>query len=81
MAPYLAHAPMEPLNCVIELTDAGGSDLGRLAIPETVEQAVVAGILGLRPQDVRIHTAVGLGAPLAVAPRRTPIISRRRRQF
>ncbi|HEY9212549.1 MAG TPA: xanthine dehydrogenase family protein molybdopterin-binding subunit [Ancylobacter sp.] len=53
--PYLAHAPMEPLNCVIEKTGDGvtiwaGSQF------QTIEQAVTAGILGLKPEQVKIET-------------------------
>lgn len=53
--PYLAHAPMEPLNCVIEKTGDGvtiwtGSQF------QTIEQAVTAGIMGIKPEQVKIET-------------------------
>lgn len=59
--PYLAHAPMEPLNCVIEKTGDGvtiwtGSQF------QTIEQAVTAGILGLKPEQVKIETLFAGGS-------------------
>lgn len=59
--PYLAHAPMEPLNCVIEKTGDGvtiwtGSQF------QTIEQAVTAGILGLRPEQVKIESLYAGGS-------------------
>ena len=56
--PYLAHAPMEPLNCLIELNDAGcklqvGSQF------QTIDQATVAGVLGLKPEQVTADDADG----------------------
>ena len=53
--PYLAHAPMEPLNCTIERT-ADGCEIWAGSQFQTVEQATAAGILGLRPDQVQIHT-------------------------
>lgn len=53
--PYLAHAPMEPLNGVLEPTKDGavwwaGSQF------QTVEQATIAAILGLKPEQVTISS-------------------------
>lgn len=53
--PYLAHAPMEPLNCVIEKT-ADGVTLWTGSQFQTIEQAVTAGIMGLKPEQVKIET-------------------------
>ncbi|MGD9783962.1 MAG: molybdopterin cofactor-binding domain-containing protein [Hyphomicrobiaceae bacterium] len=59
--PYLAHAPMETLNCVIEVSERSchlrmGSQL------PTVDQAAVAQVLGLRPEDVSITTLLAGGS-------------------
>lgn len=59
--PYLAHAPMEPMGCAIELTDGGcrvwaGSQL------QTVDQAVIAATLGLEPGQVDLHTLLAGGS-------------------
>ena len=53
--PYLAHAPMEPLDAVIRVSQ-DGADIWAGSQFQTVEQATVAGILGLKPEQVRIHT-------------------------
>ncbi|UHQ22989.1 xanthine dehydrogenase family protein molybdopterin-binding subunit [Lysobacter sp. 5GHs7-4] len=53
--PYLAHAPMEPLNCTVKI-DGDGCDIWTGTQFQTVDQQVAAGILGLKPEQVRIHT-------------------------
>ena len=53
--PYLAHAPMEPLNCVMQLKD-GACTIWSGSQIQTVDQAVTAGILGLKPEAVTINT-------------------------
>ncbi len=53
--PYLAHAAMEPLNCTVKIgTD--GCDIWTGTQFQTPDQAAAAGILGLAPEQVRIHT-------------------------
>ncbi len=54
--PYLAHAPMEPLNCVIEMTPAGGCEIHAGSQFQTVEHATAAAILGLKMDQVKINT-------------------------
>jgi isoquinoline 1-oxidoreductase beta subunit len=59
--PYLAHAPMETLDCVIQLGEDGcevwaGSQL------QTVDQGTIAAILGFEPQQVRLHTQLAGGS-------------------
>ncbi len=54
--PYLAHAPMEPLNCTVRRT-AGGCEVWTGTQFQTVDQQRVAAILGLQPEQVVIHTA------------------------
>jgi isoquinoline 1-oxidoreductase beta subunit len=54
--PYLAHAPMEPLNCVLEMSLGGGCEVWAGAQLQTVEQATVAAILGLKPEQVKLNT-------------------------
>jgi isoquinoline 1-oxidoreductase beta subunit len=56
--PYLAHAPMEPLGCVIQMTD-DGCDVWAGSQLQTLDQAVIAGILGLTPPQVRLTTELG----------------------
>jgi isoquinoline 1-oxidoreductase beta subunit len=53
--PYLAHAPMEPLNCTIEKT-ATGCEIWAGSQSPTDEQFTAATILGLRPDQAKIHT-------------------------
>src|SRR5262249_15637420 len=54
--PYLAHAPMEPLNCVIEGNADGTVVVWAGSQFQTVEQATVAAVLGLKPEQVSINT-------------------------
>ncbi|MDR3387113.1 MAG: xanthine dehydrogenase family protein molybdopterin-binding subunit [Rudaea sp.] len=53
--PFLAHAPMEPLNCTVEI-GKDGCDIYTGTQFQTVDQAAAAAILGLKPEQVRIHT-------------------------
>jgi isoquinoline 1-oxidoreductase subunit beta len=58
--PYLAHTPMEPLNCTIDhrgdqCTVWVGSQF------QTVDQAVVAAVLGLKAEEVAFNTMMAGG--------------------
>jgi len=53
--PFLAHAPMEPLNCTVRRA-AGGCEVWTGTQFQTVDQQRVATILGLAPDQVEIHT-------------------------
>lgn len=52
--PYLAHAPMEPLNCVVKLTDQG-CEIWNGEQYQTPDQDAVAQLLGLERHQVTIH--------------------------
>ena len=52
--PYLAHAAMEPMNCVIQLT-ANGAEVWNGEQFHTIDQAVVAKVLGLKPEQVKLN--------------------------
>ena len=58
--PFLAHAPMEPLNCTVEFDpdkiSKDGCDIYTGTQFQTVDQKIAAAILGLKPEQVRIHT-------------------------
>jgi isoquinoline 1-oxidoreductase beta subunit len=54
--PYLAHAPMEPLNGVLEMKPDGTAEVWAGAQLQTVEQATVAAILGMKPEQVTLNT-------------------------
>ena len=53
--PYLAHAPMEPLNCTVEI-GKDGADIYTGTQFQTMDQRTAATILGLKPEQVRVHT-------------------------
>jgi len=52
--PYLAHATMEPMNCVVKLAD-DRCDVWNGEQFQTVDQGSVAKIVGLVPQQVFLH--------------------------
>ncbi|ACL59680.1 xanthine dehydrogenase family protein molybdopterin-binding subunit [Methylobacterium nodulans] len=54
--PFLAHAPMEPLNATIEKAADGGYEIHAGSQFQTIEQVVAAQILGTTPDKVRINT-------------------------
>jgi len=53
--PFLAHAPMEPENCTVEI-GKDGADIYTGTQFQTFDQELSAQILGLKPEQVRIHT-------------------------
>ncbi len=53
--PYLAHAPMEPLACVVDLR-ADSMDIWAGSQFQTVDQGAAAAVAGLAPERVRLHT-------------------------
>jgi len=59
--PFLAHAPMEPLNCVIKYDESGAELWDGCQSPSLV-QSTVAGILGLKPEQVKINTLYAGGS-------------------
>ncbi|MEO0998612.1 MAG: molybdopterin cofactor-binding domain-containing protein [Pseudomonadota bacterium] len=59
--PYLAHAAMEPLDCVVELGD-GRCEIWTGSQLPTIDQTVAANVAGLTPADVVIHTQFAGGS-------------------
>jgi isoquinoline 1-oxidoreductase beta subunit len=59
--PYLAHAPMEPLDAVVRLS-GDGCDLWAGTQTPTVDQRAVARVVGLPPAKVRMHTMLAGGS-------------------
>ena len=53
--PYLAHAPMEPLNCTVRIGD-GECEIWTGTQFQTMDQMTAAKILGIPPDKVKIHT-------------------------
>jgi len=52
--PYLAHAAMEPMNCVVKLT-RDGCEIWNGEQSQTGDQAAIAALLGFKPEQVRIN--------------------------
>ncbi|MCB1638186.1 MAG: xanthine dehydrogenase family protein molybdopterin-binding subunit, partial [Thiothrix sp.] len=59
--PYLAHAAMEPLNCVAQITDEG-CEIWNGEQFQAIDQASVAAVLGIEPSKVRINTLYAGGS-------------------
>ncbi len=53
--PYLAHAPMEPLNCTVKI-DGDRCEIWTGTQFQTGDQGAAAAILGTTPDKVTIHT-------------------------
>jgi isoquinoline 1-oxidoreductase beta subunit len=58
--PYLAHAPMEPLNCVVDLK-ADGCTLWAGSQFQTFDVMATAKTAGLKPEQVTLHTMMAGG--------------------
>jgi isoquinoline 1-oxidoreductase beta subunit len=59
--PYLAHAPMEPMDAVVKLT-ASSCEIWAGDQFQTVDQANAARTAGLDPQQISIHTLYAGGS-------------------
>jgi isoquinoline 1-oxidoreductase beta subunit len=58
--PYLAHAPMEPLNCTVEVRD-DGAEIWVGSQFQGVDQAAAAKTLGLQVAQVKFNTMLAGG--------------------
>jgi isoquinoline 1-oxidoreductase beta subunit len=58
--PYLAHAPMEPLNCTVQLSD-GRAELWVGTQCPGLDAAAAAGVLRLKPEHVTMHVQMAGG--------------------
>jgi isoquinoline 1-oxidoreductase beta subunit len=59
--PFLAHAPMEPLNCTVELS-ANGAEICAGSQVQTIDHLAAAFVLGLEPEQVKINTLLAGGS-------------------
>jgi isoquinoline 1-oxidoreductase beta subunit len=58
--PYLAHAPMEPLNCVVDLKDNACTVWAGTQF-QTVDHGAIARTAGLKPEQVTLNTMMAGG--------------------
>jgi isoquinoline 1-oxidoreductase subunit beta len=58
--PYLAHTPMEPLNTTIRF-DGDRAETWAGSQFQTADQAAIAEVLGLKPEQVTFHTEMAGG--------------------
>ncbi|HXN15860.1 MAG TPA: xanthine dehydrogenase family protein molybdopterin-binding subunit, partial [Usitatibacter sp.] len=58
--PFLAHAPMEPLNCTVEVRGES-AELWVGSQFQTFDQASAAKALGLKPENVKLNTMLAGG--------------------
>lgn len=82
--PYLAHAPMEPLNATVRFD----GDKAEAWVPsqfQTMDQMVIGQVLGLKPEQVTFHTEFaggGFGRRAVIdshIPREAAVIAKRLR--
>lgn len=59
--PYLAHAAMEPMNCVVHWSK-DGCEVWNGDQMQTGDQMALAKLFGLKPEQVRIHTLYAGGS-------------------
>nr|WP_295787621.1 xanthine dehydrogenase family protein molybdopterin-binding subunit [Rhodoferax sp.] len=62
--PYLAHAPMEPLNCTVHLTGSGADAKAAIYLGTQMpgfDGMAAATVLGLPPQNVKVHVQMAGG--------------------
>ena len=59
--PFLAHATMEPMNCVAQVTEAG-CEIWNGAQIQTTDQENIAQALGIKPEQVKINTLYAGGS-------------------
>ncbi|CAN7742911.1 molybdopterin-dependent oxidoreductase [Paraburkholderia hospita] len=58
--PYLAHAPMEPLNCTVQLAE-GRAELWVGTQCAGLDGVAAARVLGLKPEQVKVHVQTAGG--------------------
>ncbi len=58
--PYLAHAPMEPLNCTVDIK-ADSCEIWVGSQFQTVDQGAAAKAAGLKPEQVKLNTMIAGG--------------------
>jgi isoquinoline 1-oxidoreductase beta subunit len=58
--PYLAHAPMEPLNCTVEVRE-NGAEIWVGSQFQGMDQPAAAKALGLKPEQVKLNTMLAGG--------------------
>ncbi|OYU45903.1 MAG: carbon monoxide dehydrogenase [Burkholderiales bacterium PBB4] len=62
--PYLAHAPMEPLNCTVQLTGSGADAKAAIYLGTQMpgfDGMAASKVLGLPPQNVKVHVQMAGG--------------------
>ncbi|WP_375058170.1 molybdopterin cofactor-binding domain-containing protein [Zobellella sp. DQSA1] len=59
--PYLAHAALEPMNCVALVT-AEGCEVWNGEQFQTVDQGAIAAVLGMKPEQVKINMLLAGGS-------------------
>lgn len=59
--PFLSHAPMEPLDCLVDLK-AESCDVWTGSQIPTVDHGAAVAISGLKPEQVRVHTLLAGGS-------------------
>ncbi len=60
--PYLAHAPMEPLNCVVEYKPGESAVIHSGSQMPTADKGAAVAVLGLAPEQVSIVTMLAGGS-------------------
>ncbi|MFZ0854018.1 MAG: xanthine dehydrogenase family protein molybdopterin-binding subunit [Hyphomicrobiaceae bacterium] len=60
--PYMAHAPMEPINAVMELRPGGGAEIWSGCQAHSADALAAATVLGLAPEQIMINTVLGGGS-------------------
>jgi isoquinoline 1-oxidoreductase beta subunit len=58
VGPFLSHASMEPLNCLVAPAADGSYDVHTGTQMQTPDRAAAAAVLGVAPERVRIHTTL-----------------------
>ena len=58
--PYLAHAPMEPLNCTVQVTENGAQLWVGTQMPG-FDGAAAARVLGLKPEQIQVNVQTAGG--------------------